>query len=223
MFNATTTTRRMATISRLALSLAVALLLGSMLAQGADAKRIPANGVSIKDRVQAQRDLCETAGGGTLEATETAFGSTITKCKGGTDDGRTCVNTKQSTNCHQARRQPPTTGHDAAAPLGDAGADPRGGEDAAESGPHVDTPLDGVMVDDAEPIQPASQVDDSAVLTENEVATAEPALQKSELAPFLAGSTAPIADIAAPTAVPIVEPVAAPVVEPVDAAIDEQS
>jgi hypothetical protein len=92
-------------ISRFALVLAMALMLGSLLAQSVDAKRIPANGVSIAERVQNQRDICEL-GGGTLEATNTAFGSTITKCKGGKEDGYTCVNTAPSTDCHKGLVRP---------------------------------------------------------------------------------------------------------------------
>lgn len=101
-------------ISRVALVLVMALLLGSLLAQSVDAKKMPANGASIAKRVGAQRDLCEV-GGGSFESKETAFGSTITTCTGGDGGAGTCVNTKQSTNCHRLARptenvQTPPTG-----------------------------------------------------------------------------------------------------------------
>jgi hypothetical protein len=92
-------------VSRFFMVLAVTAMAGAFLAQNVDAKRIPANGVSIAERVQNQRDNCEL-GGGTLEETNTAFGSTITKCKGGKEDGYTCVNTAQSTNCHKGLVRP---------------------------------------------------------------------------------------------------------------------
>lgn len=92
-------------VTRFFLVMAITAMAGAFLAQSVDAKRIPANGVSIASRVQAQRDNCEL-GGGALEETSTAFGSTITKCKGGKEDGYTCVNTAQSTDCHKGLVRP---------------------------------------------------------------------------------------------------------------------
>lgn len=94
------TPRRVAEmIARGFMVLAVVAMAGAFLAQSVDAKRIPANGVSIASRVQAQKDLCGI-GGGTFESKDTAFGSTITTCTGGDGGAGTCVNTAQSTNCH---------------------------------------------------------------------------------------------------------------------------
>jgi hypothetical protein len=84
--------------SRWMLIMAVALMAGAMLAQHVEAKRMPANGVSIAKRVGYQKSLCDVDGG-TFESKETAFGSTITTCTGGEGAG-TCVNTEQSTDCH---------------------------------------------------------------------------------------------------------------------------
>lgn len=103
--------------------LAVALMAGAMLAQHVEAKKVPANGVSIAKRVQAQKDFCDVDGG-TFEATETAFGSTITTCTGAEGAG-TCVNTVQSTNCH-----PPLT-----RPTEDVSTPPTGGVFDEPSGP----------------------------------------------------------------------------------------
>src|SRR4051812_34480688 len=86
-------------VKRTMFALVMGLLVAGLLSGQVEAKRIPANGVSIASRVQAQKDIC-TSGGGSFESSTTAFGSTITKCTGGDDDGYTCVNTVQSTNCH---------------------------------------------------------------------------------------------------------------------------
>jgi hypothetical protein len=65
----------------------------------------PANGVSIADRVQAQKDSCLT-GEGDFSSRKTAFGNVITTCMGGTLP-QTCVNTAQRTTCHKPLTRPP--------------------------------------------------------------------------------------------------------------------
>jgi hypothetical protein len=92
-----------APLSRRLLVVMGALLFGARLAPQVAAT--PANGVSIADRVQAQKDSCLT-GEGDFSSRKTAFGSVITTCTGGTLP-QTCVNTVQSTTCHKPLTRPP--------------------------------------------------------------------------------------------------------------------
>ena len=91
-----------ATISFL-FATAVVLLLGAITPNEAAAWTRKANGVSVKDRVQAQSDLC-WAGGGTATVGSGVFrGISTTTCNGGVHDGQKCVNTKTKTTCTQTR------------------------------------------------------------------------------------------------------------------------
>jgi len=100
--------------SRLAVSVAMTLILAVLLAQPAGAT--PNTGrKTIAVRVQAQREACETIGGGKLDVSNT-YGSytngrplisSTTTCKGGTQDGYTCVNTKTETNCSKKQAHAP--------------------------------------------------------------------------------------------------------------------
>jgi hypothetical protein len=98
------TTATLGTLARVMVALAVALVLGSMLVPSGEAAKKGKNTIaSVKDRVQGQRDLCETLGGGTMTVSTTPFGATITDCEGGTHDGQHCVNTNASTTCTTTR------------------------------------------------------------------------------------------------------------------------
>jgi hypothetical protein len=122
-------------IGRLAATLVVALLLGTMLVEEASAERVTKAkaGASIKERVKTQQEVCEILDGGTFSSQKTAFGSTITKCTGGDGGDWSCVNTKKSTTCtyqDKALTQPTRTRLDGvAAPLSEVGAanEPAGG------------------------------------------------------------------------------------------------
>ncbi len=92
-------------VARFVAVFAVAFLLASALIDGVEAKRIPANGVSIASRVQNQKDSCAIEGG-SFTSKDTAFGSTITTCTGGSGGTYTCVNTVQSTDCHKGLVRP---------------------------------------------------------------------------------------------------------------------
>ena len=144
-----TTTSRTVTISRLVLAFAVAFFLGAMVVPSVDATKNTKNTVaSVKKRVQGQLDVCEI-GGGTLVVKKTAFGSTITKCNGGTEDGLTCVNTKKGTTCHRTRTVPPESGPAVPPtdgvyeePTGGGGGNNAGGGAAAPPGESVKDPND---------------------------------------------------------------------------------
>jgi len=194
-----TTAAHTLTISRLVLLVVMALLVGTMLAQGADAKTRTPKLPSVERRVQGQRDLCGIAGKGKMSTTTTPFGATITDCKGGTEDGTHCVNTKNSTNCTKPRTQPlPVTG--GMAPPSNAGIE----DEPATPGrwptasPGV---LSGRVADDHGPPPP-------------------PTVAPTDVAPVTDPVVEPAADpvvapVAEPIAEPVVQPVAEPVVEPV--------
>ncbi len=95
---------RLRPLARIAAVFAVAFLLSSALIDGVEAKRIPTD-APIANRVQNQKDLCGIEGGD-FSSKDTAFGSTITKCKGGNKGDWTCVNTAQSTDCHKGLVRP---------------------------------------------------------------------------------------------------------------------
>lgn len=81
----------------------LALVAGLLVAQDARAK--PARGVSVSDRVQAQRDFCDVSGG-TFESRDYygsytnghQFKKNVTTCTGGKHP-QTCTNTKNDTTC----------------------------------------------------------------------------------------------------------------------------
>ena len=136
-----TTTSRAVTISRLVVLLTVALLLGSVLVPSVDATKVsPKTTVaSVKKRVQGQKDICEIGGGGTLTVTNTAFGSTVTKCNGGTD-----VHTKKKTTCHSIFAPPPRSVEETVtAPLGDAGVSDEPGDGGINAGGAAVPPGEG--------------------------------------------------------------------------------
>jgi hypothetical protein len=101
-----TTSINHGTIIRAILFCFLIAIMGTAFVSGTDAKP-----VNIKSRVQSQKENCEDIGGGKLQVSnqykvngpfKTLVQST-TKCVGGTQDGYTCVNTRQGTKCHQAR------------------------------------------------------------------------------------------------------------------------
>lgn len=101
-----------ARISWLLMAAAVLVLIVMTAETAAAEKKVfvqKANGVSIKDRTQAQSDLC-WVGGGTSEVTPTVNGKpndhTHTTCHGGQYDGMECINTKNNTWCSMPRTQP---------------------------------------------------------------------------------------------------------------------
>ena len=106
-----TTTSAAGSTVRLLTIAVLALVLGLMAMNEAAAR--PARGVSVGDRVQAQKDLCFVSGG-TFESKE-YYGSytnghqlqkTVTTCKGGKNP-QTCTNTKSDTTCTQGFVLPP--------------------------------------------------------------------------------------------------------------------
>jgi len=100
--------------SRMVISIVMSLVLTVLLTQSAGAT--PNTGrKTIAVRVQVQREACETIGGGKLDVSNT-YGSytngrplisSTTTCKGGTQDGYTCVNTKTETNCSTKQSHAP--------------------------------------------------------------------------------------------------------------------
>lgn len=69
-----------------------------------------ANGVSIKERTQAQSNLCSVSGG-TIDVTPAQWngqptGGTHTTCHGGEQHGMECINAKNNTWCSRPRTQP---------------------------------------------------------------------------------------------------------------------
>lgn len=106
------TTLQSRSLPRLLLGVAVALLLGLALAQGAGAEpKTPVKG-TIAQRTQGQKDLCDVSGG-TFEV-ETTYSSvfrgqvtkTVTTCSGG-QYPQTCTNTSKNTTCTPAFTPPP--------------------------------------------------------------------------------------------------------------------
>ncbi len=97
-------TRRSFLQGGLLASLALVASLGALpipdVAAGKKTKRKPS---SVQSRNQSQREMCETLGGGTLEAKPIGGGSWETTCHGGESGGRQCTNTAQSTVCVRPR------------------------------------------------------------------------------------------------------------------------
>jgi hypothetical protein len=94
-------TTRMVAISRWALALAMAVLLGSMVAQSADATTVitdVAKHKSKSDFITTERITCQEGIGGTFTEKTLMSGDTMTHCKG---DGysRTCVVTDKVADC----------------------------------------------------------------------------------------------------------------------------
>jgi hypothetical protein len=133
-----TTVSRRAWLSQLLMAVAVTFVFGATLDGSADAKvnTIKTN-VSIKKRVQAQRELCEI-GGGTLSVSERRGGTTTT-CHGGDSDGYTCTNSKKSYRCFQTLTNPPGTkaGGGGAVPPSDGADDGGSGGNNAGGGAAV--------------------------------------------------------------------------------------
>ena len=109
------------------LLLVLAIMVG--FTQQGSAEPKPAKG-SIAVRVTAQSNLC-TVGGGSIEVSYTystvfsgAVTSATTKCTGGAEDGRTCVNTYTTVDCSKPFTQPTQAPFDG---LPDT-ADPNGGD-----------------------------------------------------------------------------------------------
>ena len=97
------------TISRRLLVMAGTLLLGTTLVPSVEATKKGKNTIeSVNRRVQSQRDICETIGGGILTQ-EKVGKDTVTQCTGGRSHGRRCVHSKNKTECHQAFEVPPTS------------------------------------------------------------------------------------------------------------------
>ena len=102
-----TTSNHRGSILRAILLCCVVALLGVSFVSESDAAP---NGV--KARTARQKEICEDLGGKLQVANgykhngpfKTLIQSTTT-CKGGADDGYTCVNTSTSTECHQARTE----------------------------------------------------------------------------------------------------------------------
>jgi hypothetical protein len=99
-----TTPIRMVTLSRLVLALVMAFLLGSLVAQSVEAKTVPLS-VSKSEYIRNSRTLC-TDGGGTFTETTLQSGSTKTNCKGGANDGHTCVVTDKVADCQSGPGMP---------------------------------------------------------------------------------------------------------------------
>lgn len=145
----TMTTTPASTIARLVLSLVVALLLGTLLVPSVDASKKGKNTIaSVGSRVQSQRDLCETIGGGTLDVKKTAFG-TRTTCTGGTDDGAKCVIHKKYTKCERQRTRPPTSAP--AVPPSGGVEEPGGGGGGSNAGGGAAVPPGGGVEDPGNP------------------------------------------------------------------------
>lgn len=138
--NATGTTTRRDTLTRLVLAMIVTLLLGTMLVPSAEAaKNGPKSSVaSVKARVGIQRQNCQDLGG--IMTTEKVGKATVTQCSGGGMDGQRCVNEKKSTKCHQTFTPPPSG--PAAPPTDGVNEQPTGGgqkPDHGDAGPPADT------------------------------------------------------------------------------------
>lgn len=95
-------------IARWFLMVVVLVAMGLATVQGVAARKITVKAAaSVKDRVQAQRDVCEVIGGGKLSVTSTSI-ITFTTCEGGTEGGTSCTHTKEETTCETPNRIQPT-------------------------------------------------------------------------------------------------------------------
>jgi len=89
------------------LTLVALVAIGLATVHEADARKFTVKATtSIKDRVQAQRDMCATIGGGTLTVTS-GYVTTTTSCSGGTEDGTNCSHTRNETTCTTPERTKP--------------------------------------------------------------------------------------------------------------------
>jgi hypothetical protein len=143
----TTTTAATTALSRIMMAGALALILGLMLAQGAAAK--PARGVSVADRQQAQKDLCDVSGG--TFGSRDYYGSytnghqfikNVTTCTGG-EHPQTCTNTKNDTTCTSTLIVQPK------GPLDGIVVD-EGQISGVDPGPAPQDPLSGTAVDESQ-------------------------------------------------------------------------
>jgi hypothetical protein len=106
------TTRRSLLQGALLTSLALVAVRGALPIHDVVAeKNTKKKSKSVQSRNQAQKDLCEDIGGGTLEVTNIGGGSWETTCHGGDYDGRACTNTKNSTICVYQRTEPDVPSH----------------------------------------------------------------------------------------------------------------
>jgi hypothetical protein len=164
-----TTVSRRGVLARLLLAAAVAPVLGVTRADNVAAdkkKKKKPKITSVADRTDSQRFLCEE-GGGKLAVQDGPEGSggNTTECKGGTDNGRTCINTKKSTKCSQALTSSPTKpgGGGAVPPSGgvenpSGGANPGGGGAVPPSGGNED-PTGGANPGGGAHVPPGGGVD----------------------------------------------------------------
>lgn len=113
--SATTMTRRV-WLSRLLMAAAVAPVAGLRLAEPVAADKTKSS-ASVADRTASQRQMCEVGGGklAVMDGPEGSGGNT-TECKGGANDGWTCINTKTTSDCSKQLTTPPrlpttTPGH----------------------------------------------------------------------------------------------------------------
>jgi hypothetical protein len=143
----TATTAATTSLSRIMMAGALALILGLMLAQGAAAK--PAKGVSVSDREQSQKDLCDVSGG--TFGSRDYYGSytnghqfikNVTTCTGGKNP-QTCTNTKNDTTCTATLVVQPK------GPLDGITVD-EGQISGIDPGPAPQDPLGGVTVDESQ-------------------------------------------------------------------------
>ena len=122
------TTSRTLWLSRLLLTVAVAVVLGAALADivGAE-KNTGRKPTSIAARVKDEKTRCES-NGGTIQVTYQLpgadSGTATSTCTGGTHDGRECTHTKKSTVCTQPATHEPSLPY---SPLQDVVASPTGG------------------------------------------------------------------------------------------------
>ena len=96
-----------------AAAVAVALLLGAMEAQGADAAPIK-DTRPMADKVRSLKENCENETGGTFtdRPSATDDGKTITNCSGGGLATVSCVLTATTSECMTVREKPPVGGVD---------------------------------------------------------------------------------------------------------------
>lgn len=114
-------------VSQLVLTVALTLVLGSMLVPEAGAWKAKTK-TSIGVRVEAQLNLCD-AQGGTGTVGRTPFGSSTVSCTGGSEGNWKCTNSKKTVSCNPAYTPPPQSPLDGivAQPPSGIGGDPNGG------------------------------------------------------------------------------------------------
>src|SRR5688572_21270280 len=93
--------------SRLLLVLAVALVIGSMLAQ--DMEAAVKSHLHVSKKVGNLRELCEGTGG-TFSTESTKRGTKYTTCNEADGSTTTCTATKKAVSCHVSFEAPPETG-----------------------------------------------------------------------------------------------------------------